>query len=104
MAGIEPERPLVSLSMDQWTDSEGLISNNLTFATQTSSKFIWITSFNGILRFDGLEFELFDKQNLPILTSNGFYEAYEDSKGNILFPPLRVQELLHLGIIPFFHF
>jgi ligand-binding sensor domain-containing protein len=83
--GIDPELPLNNLSMDQWTGKDGLISNNLTSAQQVSSKFIWLTSFNGILRFDGNEFKLFDKKNLPFLNSNGFYQSYEDSKGNILF-------------------
>ena len=83
--GIDPEIPLNYLSMDQWTGRDGLVSNNLTSVNQVSSKFMWITSFNGILRFDGNSFKLFDKKNLPFLNSNGFYRSYEDSKGNILF-------------------
>lgn len=83
--GIDPEKPLNSLSMDQWTGRDGLISNNLTSVYQSSSKFIWITSFNGILRFDGVNFKLFDKNTLPFLNSNAFYESFEDSKGNLWF-------------------
>ena len=71
--------------MDQWTGMDGLVSNNLTSVNQSSSKFIWITSFNGILRFDGIKFKLFDKTNLPFLSSNGFYLSFEDSKGNLWF-------------------
>ena len=83
--GIDPEKPLSSLSMDQWTGRDGLISNNLTSVNQSSSKFIWITSFNGIIRFDGVNFKLFDKNDLPFLNSNGFYKSFEDSKGNLWF-------------------
>ncbi len=83
--GIDPDKPLNSLSMDQWTGRDGLISNNLTSVAQSSSKFIWITTFNGILRFDGLNFKLFDKRNLPSLSSNAFYSSFEDSKGNLWF-------------------
>lgn len=83
--GIDPETSLKSLSMDQWTVRDGLISSTLTSVRQTSSKFLWITSFNGILRFDGVNFKLFDKNNLPFLNSNGFYWSYEDSKGNLWF-------------------
>ena len=83
--GIDPEKPLNSLSMDQWTGRDGLISNNLTSVSQSSSKFLWITSFNGILRFDGISFKLFDKNTLPFLNSNAFYESFEDSKGNLWF-------------------
>ncbi len=71
--------------MDQWTGKDGLISNNLTSVNQSSSKFIWVTSFNGILRFDGVDFKLYDKSNLPFLQSNGFYKSFEDSRGNLWF-------------------
>ncbi|MCK5370421.1 MAG: hypothetical protein KAQ62_17790, partial [Cyclobacteriaceae bacterium] len=71
--------------MDQWTGRDGLISNNLTSVNQSSRKFIWITSFNGIIRFDGVNFKLFDKNDLPFLSSNGFYSSFEDSKGNLWF-------------------
>lgn len=83
--GINPEKPLNSLSMDQWTGRDGLISNNLTSVNQSSSKFLWITTFNGFLRFDGVNFNLYDKNNLPFLNSNGFYQSFEDSKGNLWF-------------------
>jgi len=71
--------------MDQWTGRDGLISNNLTSISQASDKFLWITTFNGILRFDGVNFKLYDKNNLPFLNSNGFYRSFEDSKGNLWF-------------------
>ncbi len=71
--------------MDQWTGRDGLISNNLTSVNQSSSKFLWVTAFNGILRFDGVNFKLFDKNTLPFLNSNAFYQSFEDSKGNLWF-------------------
>lgn len=83
--GIKPEKPLNSLSMDQWTGRDGLISNNLTSVSQSSSNFLWVTSFNGFLRFDGVNFKLYDKNALPFLNSNAFYESFEDSKGNLWF-------------------
>jgi len=71
--------------MDQWTGKDGLISNNLTSVNQSSSKFIWVTSFNGVLRFDGIDFKLYDKSNIPFINSNGFYRSFEDSKGKLWF-------------------
>jgi len=67
------------------TGSDGLISNNLTSVFQSSSKFIWITTFNGILRFDGINFKLFDKKTLTYLSSNSFYSSFEDSKADLWF-------------------
>ena len=83
--GLSPSKPLNTLTLDQWTGSDGLISNNLTSINQSQSRFLWLTSFNGILRFDGVSFDLYDKSDLPFLNSNGFYNSYEDSKGNLWF-------------------
>jgi signal transduction histidine kinase/ligand-binding sensor domain-containing protein len=83
--GIQTERSLDALTIDQWSVQEGLISNNLTSVFQSSSKFIWITTFNGIVRFDGINLRLYDKSNIPFLSSNGFYKTYEDSQGNLWF-------------------
>ncbi|MDZ7606581.1 MAG: hypothetical protein U5K79_13555 [Cyclobacteriaceae bacterium] len=83
--GIQSKSRLSDLSMDQWTSREGLVSNNLTSVFQSSDKFIWITNFNGLLRFDGVRFRLYDKATLPILSTSSFYETFEDSKGNMWF-------------------
>lgn len=85
LIGIDSDHAVSSFRMDQWSGQDGLISNNLTSVYQTSDNFIWITSFNGIDRFDGVNFRLFDKSSLPFLSSNAFYRTFEDSKGNIWF-------------------
>ena len=85
LTGIYGDNALNTFSMDQWSGQNGLISNNLTSVYQTSDNFIWVTSFNGIDRFDGVKFRLFDKTNIPFLSSNAFYKTFEDSKGNIWF-------------------
>lgn len=80
--GIQSSTRLSALSMDQWTSREGLVSNNLTSVFQSSDKFIWITNFNGLIRFDGVRFQLYDKAKLPFLSTSSFYESFEDSKGD----------------------
>ena len=82
---IDPQEPIKSLVMDQWTGDDGLISNNLTSVYQNRDGFLWITSFNGIHRFDGNSFYLFDKENVSQLQSNGVYNSFHDQEGNIWF-------------------
>jgi signal transduction histidine kinase/ligand-binding sensor domain-containing protein len=64
--------------MEQWTGETGLISNNLTSVAQTSDGFLWITTFNGVHRFDGNRFLLYDKENVPVLSTNAIYSIMED--------------------------
>lgn len=76
---------LSQLSIFQWTGENGLVSNNITSAIQAKSGFIWITTYNGIMRFDGLSVEVFDRNTLPFLLTDAFYKVYEDKKGTLWF-------------------
>lgn len=82
---FDPRVPIKNLVLDQWTGDDGLISNNLTSVSRDADGFLWVTSFNGMLRFDGNSFFLFDKENVPLLQSNGVYQSYNDRDGNIWF-------------------
>ncbi len=76
--GISPETPLRECAVDQWTGDNGLLSNNLTSVFQASSGFLWITTNNGLMRFDGVNLQIFDKDKVPFFTSEAFYRIYED--------------------------
>ena len=67
---IHPKTPIESLVLKQWTAEQGLISNNLTSVNVDQDGFLWVTCFNGLLKFDGHSFALFDTENLNILNSN----------------------------------
>lgn len=67
--------------MKRWTGEDGLISNNLTSVSQTENGFLWITSFNGLHRFDGNGFELFDKKNSTFLRTNAFQSVASEEEG-----------------------
>jgi signal transduction histidine kinase/ligand-binding sensor domain-containing protein len=80
-----PTDKLVQSSIFQWTGQNGLVSNNITSSIQTKSGFIWITTYNGLMRFDGRRVEVFDRNTLPFLTTDAFYEVYEDNSGLLWF-------------------
>ena len=82
---IHPKTPIETLVLKQWTAEDGLISNNLTSINVDQEGFIWITSFNGLLKFDGNSFDLFDSKNLEILNSNAFMDSYIQQSNGILF-------------------
>ncbi|MBX2969960.1 MAG: GHKL domain-containing protein [Cyclobacteriaceae bacterium] len=77
-ASFPPSKPLSQSSIDQWTSDAGLISNNLTGVIQGDDGFLWITAYNGLLRFDGYRFELFDRDNTSFLKSDAFYQPYKE--------------------------
>lgn len=75
---FHPSKPLAQSSIDQWTSDDGLTSNNLTSVIQATDGFLWITTYNGLLRFDGHTFTLFDRNNTSFLQSDAFYRGYVD--------------------------
>jgi signal transduction histidine kinase/ligand-binding sensor domain-containing protein len=82
---LVPADRLSEASIFQWTGENGLISNNITSALQARTGFIWITTYNGIMRFDGKRVEVFDEKTIPFLATNSFYKVYEDSRGVLWF-------------------
>ncbi len=77
--------PLSQSVIIQWTGDNGLISNNVTSAIQSKSGFIWITTYNGIMRFDGKKVDVYDRTTIPFLSTDSFYGVYEDRDGTLWF-------------------
>jgi len=48
---------------DTWTTDNGLPQNGLREITQTPDGYLWFTTFDGLVRFDGVRFTTFDKAN-----------------------------------------
>ncbi|MEP3389650.1 MAG: two-component regulator propeller domain-containing protein, partial [Reichenbachiella sp.] len=82
-AGFDPKDPIRNISLAQWTAEDGLSSNNLTHVFQDSKGLLWITSFNGVMMYDGERVEIYDINNLDLLETDGFYTVTEDDNGVI---------------------
>jgi ligand-binding sensor domain-containing protein len=68
---------------DSWTMAEGLPQNSVTALMQTRDGYLWITTIDGLVRFDGLRFTVFERGNTPAITSNRFLCLYEDAEGTL---------------------
>src|SRR5258706_14480815 len=51
--------------------------------TQTRDGYLWIGSYEGLIRFDGVRSITFDLANAPGLSSDGVYLLYEDRLGDL---------------------
>ncbi len=79
------QNPIDHYKMIQWTTENGLVSNNINQVFQASNGYIWLTTFNGIMIFDGIRFELFNRDNIPFLNSSAFYSVIETNNHSLLF-------------------
>ena len=53
-----------------WTTDEGLPQNTVRAILQTADGYLWMTTLDGLARFDGVRFTIFNKQNSPGLATN----------------------------------
>lgn len=85
LKGFDPKSSIRDLAMDTWTNKSGLVSNNVISVFQAADDYLWISSYNGLQKFDGNKFEIYDQTNIPYLSSNTIYEGTQDKRGNVLF-------------------
>lgn len=65
--GLDPRKALTQYSRTLWTQEHGLPQDTIRAITQTTDGYLWLGTDEGLARFDGYEFTVFDKDhyNLP---------------------------------------
>ena len=61
----------------------GLPQNTVQAIIQTRDGYLWIGTQEGLARFDGLNFTVFDKENTPAFKSNDIRFLHEDQQGRL---------------------
>ncbi|HTR43224.1 MAG TPA: two-component regulator propeller domain-containing protein [Pseudomonadales bacterium] len=68
---------------DVWTSENGLPDNSVTAIAQTPDGYLWIGTYNGLSRFDGVRFVTFDPANTPALQHARIRRLYVDEQGTL---------------------
>ena len=56
-----------------WHIEDGLPEETVQAFAQTPDRFLWIGTSGGLLRFDGLQFVIYDRENTPALRENSVF-------------------------------
>jgi ligand-binding sensor domain-containing protein/serine phosphatase RsbU (regulator of sigma subunit) len=75
---LDPEKRVSQYSVQVWDIETGLPGNSVYDIFQTKDGYLWIGTQNGLVRFDGVTFELFNKENVPQLKDNEIRAIYQD--------------------------
>ena len=67
--------------VDRWTTADGLPVNGLTDILQTRDGYLWIATWDGLVRFDGLRFTVYTRSNSPGLPGNRLAQLFETDDG-----------------------
>ena len=68
---------------DHWAADNGLPQNSVRDIVQTRDGYLWLATLDGLVRFDGVRFTVFNKGNSPGIISNRFLHIYEDGQGDL---------------------
>ncbi len=68
---------------DHWTADNGLPQNSVRDIVQTRDGYLWLATFDGLVRFDGVRFTAFNKSNSPGIITNRFTHLYQDAQGDL---------------------
>jgi len=69
--------------VDSWSNKEGLPESAVISVIQTRDGYLWLGTLNGLVRFDGNHFTIFDENNTPELPSSRIIYLFEDSRTNL---------------------
>ncbi|MGH9871871.1 MAG: ligand-binding sensor domain-containing protein, partial [Pyrinomonadaceae bacterium] len=63
---------------DHWTTDDGLPQNAVNAILQTRDGYLWLATYDGLVRFDGLKFTVFNRGNTKGIGGNRFDMLFED--------------------------
>ncbi|MDZ7781102.1 MAG: two-component regulator propeller domain-containing protein [Gemmatimonadota bacterium] len=80
---LDPDRPLTELTVDLWTEDDGLPQNMASAIAQTPDGFMWLGMERGLVRFDGATFRVYDPENTPELSTPWITALWPDPDGTL---------------------
>jgi signal transduction histidine kinase/ligand-binding sensor domain-containing protein len=66
-----------------WQVEQGLPQNKITSVVQTHDGYLWVGTYSGLARFDGVRFTVFDKKDTPGLHSQRVTSLFEAADGTL---------------------
>jgi signal transduction histidine kinase/ligand-binding sensor domain-containing protein len=62
---------------DSWTTDNGLPENSVNSIVQTGDGYLWLATFGGLVRYDGMNFKVFTPGNTRGLTTSRFLDLHD---------------------------
>jgi signal transduction histidine kinase/sugar lactone lactonase YvrE len=83
VSAIDPSRGLSQYVRDQWGSAKGFPGGQVYAITQTRDGYLWIGAEKGLVRFDGLNFQLFQHANTPAIPVGPIRSLVADAEGGL---------------------
>jgi len=70
LAVLAGEKPISAFHREVWTTRHGLPHNQVNTIAQTPDGYLWLGTWEGLVRYNGREFDVLDRANTPALQDN----------------------------------
>ncbi len=82
-AALDPSRLITQYGHDVWLTRDGLPQNSVKAIVQTRDGYLWLGTWGGLARFDGVRFTIFNRSNTPALRDSRITALAEGDDGSL---------------------
>ncbi|MGH9665350.1 MAG: ligand-binding sensor domain-containing protein, partial [Bryobacteraceae bacterium] len=83
LAAIPPAPDLDCYSLRVWHTQDGLPEETVQAFAQTPDRYLWVGASGGLVRFDGAQFVVFDRENTAALRENSVFSLLVSREGTL---------------------
>ena len=80
---LDPSRLITQYGHDVWLTRDGLPQNSVRAIVQTRDGYLWLGTWGGLARFDGVRFTIFNRSNTPALRDSRITALTEGEDGSL---------------------
>jgi len=83
VSALDPEQAIHQYVARTWTIEHGMPQNSANALVQDNRGYLWVATFGGLARFDGVRFEVFRAAEEPGLASDRITALFETTDGEL---------------------
>lgn len=80
---LDPGKTLSQYRLDSWQTEQGLPQDTVQAVLQARDGYLWVGTQEGLARFDGVRFRVWDERTTPALGGGSILSLLEDSRGRL---------------------
>ena len=80
---LDPTKAITQYGQAVWKIDNGLPQNSVNAIVQTRDGYLWVGTYEGLARFDGVKFTVINKRTSPALKNLAVRTLAEDAAGNL---------------------
>ncbi|HEX9985016.1 MAG TPA: two-component regulator propeller domain-containing protein [Thermoanaerobaculia bacterium] len=98
---LDPNRLVTQYVRRSWSVRQGLPQDSIQALAQTADGYMWIGTAEGLARYDGTRFEIFNTATTPQLKANNIVALHTDRSGTLWIGTARGVTMLREGRFEF---